>query len=58
MSKLSPYMKAVIAILGTVLTSLAVYYGSTHWYPIVVSVVSAISVYLVPNTPATPKDEK
>jgi hypothetical protein len=51
MGKLGPYLKAVVAILGAALTSLATYYGGSHWYPIAVSVVTAISVYLVPNTP-------
>lgn len=51
MNKLGPYLKAVVGVLGAVLTSLAPYYGSAHWYPIVTSVVTAILVYLVPNTP-------
>lgn len=48
------YLKAVMAVLGAVLTSLAVYYGHTTWYPIVVSGVTALSVYLVPNAPKAP----
>lgn len=54
---LSPYLKFIVAILGTVLTGLATYFGHTQWFPIVTSVVAAISVYLVPNSPAIPKDE-
>ncbi len=49
---MSKYLKAVMAVLGAVLTGLASYYGETHWYPIVVSAVTALSVYLVPNAPA------
>lgn len=51
MDKLLPYMKAIVGFLGAVLTSLAPYYGSAHWYPIVTSVVTAVLVYLVPNAP-------
>lgn len=54
MNRLNPYLKAVVAIIGTVLTGLSTYYGQAHWFPIVTSVVTAISVYLVPNTPSTP----
>lgn len=52
MSKINPYLKFVVALLGTVLTGLSVYYGKTEWFPIVTSVVTAVSVYIVPNTPA------
>jgi len=48
---MNAYLKAIIAVLGTVVTSLAVYYGNESWYPIVVSAVTALTVYLAPNTP-------
>lgn len=51
MSKLNPYMKAVVGVLGAVLSSLSVYYGHDHWYPVVTTAVTAALVYLVPNTP-------
>lgn len=50
---MSKYLKFVIAVLGSVLTSLAVYYAHTEWYPVVTSAFTAISVYLVPNQPGT-----
>lgn len=55
MNKLNPYLKAVVTVLTTVLSGLAVYYGHTHWYPIVVMGVGAISVYFTPNIPSAPK---
>ena len=51
---MNAYLKAIIAVLGAVLTSLAVYYGNSTWYPIVTTAVTALSVYLVPNLPAKP----
>jgi uncharacterized membrane protein (DUF4010 family) len=57
MSKLGPYLKAIMGLLGAILTSLASFYGGQHWFVIVMSVFTAVSVYLVPNTPkpASPK---
>jgi len=49
---MAQYTKAIVAVLGAVLTSLAVYYGNTTWYPIVTTAVTALSVYVVPNIPA------
>jgi hypothetical protein len=46
-----PYLKCIMAAFGTLLTGLSVYYGHTQWFPVVTSLVSAVSVYLVPNTP-------
>lgn len=48
------YLKAIMAVIGTVVTGLAVYYGNTDWYPIVTSALSALSVYLVPNASKAP----
>jgi uncharacterized membrane protein len=52
---MSQYLKAIVAALGAVLTGLAVYYGHTTWYPIVSSGISALLVYLVPNTTSSPQ---
>lgn len=43
--------KLVVAVLGSASASLSVYYASVHWLPVVISVLTAASVYLVPNTP-------
>lgn len=51
MNALNPYLKAVVALAFTVLTSLATYYGNSAWYSIVTSGVGALMVYLTPNTP-------
>lgn len=51
MSVINPYLKFVVAILGAVITSAGVYYGSAHWFPILTSVVTALTVYLTPNLP-------
>lgn len=63
MNSLNPYLKFVVAVFGAVMTTtlsgLAVYYGHTLWYPIVVSgvtaVAGAVAVYIAPNTPKIPK---
>lgn len=51
LNALNPYLKFVVAVLGSVVTSLQVYYGTTHWLPIVSSVVTALTVYFTPNIP-------
>lgn len=48
---MNQYLKAIVALISTVLTSLSAYYGNESWYPIVTSAVGAVLVYLVPNTP-------
>lgn len=53
MGKLNPYMKAVVGILGAVLTSLASFYGGQHWFVVVTTAFTAVATYLVPNTPAS-----
>lgn len=54
MSKLNPYLKAMVSVAFTALTGLATYYGNSAWYPIVTSAVGALMVYLAPNTPSKP----
>jgi len=51
MNALNPYLKAAVAILGTVVTSLTIYYPDAQWLPVVTSVVTALTVYLTPNLP-------
>jgi hypothetical protein len=48
------YLKAIMAVVGAIVTSLGVYYGGSHWYPIVTTALTALTVYLVPNEPNTP----
>lgn len=43
--------KLVVSVLGTVATALPIYYGTAKWEPVVVAALTAVSVYLVPNTP-------
>lgn len=54
MAALNPYMKAIVAILGAAITAAATFYGNAHWFPILSAVVTAATVYLVPNTASTP----
>ena len=51
MNTLNPYLKFVVALVSTVLTGLATYYGHAVWYPIVTSAVGTVLVYLTPNVP-------
>ena len=42
--------KFLVAVMGAIVTGLGTYYGSEKWTPIVTTVVTALMVYLVPNT--------
>lgn len=46
----SRYNKFVVAFLGAVATILTTYFQSQHWVPAVLSLISAISVMLIPNS--------
>lgn len=48
------YSKFIVAVLGAVASSLATYYPSRPWVPVVLSVCAAVSVLLVPNQPQPP----
>ena len=43
------YAKALVAVLGVVITALAPIYSHAAWFPVVVSVLTAFGVYVVPN---------
>lgn len=47
--------KFLVSVMGAVMTGLGTYYGGSKWEPIAVAAISAVLVYLVPNTPAAPK---
>lgn len=53
MNKVLPYAKAIIAVLGAVVTTALVQFPDNlalrQWGPVVASLVTALSVYLVPN---------
>lgn len=52
MKNVGQYSKTIVAILGTLTSSLSVYYGTAHWFPIVTSAVTVLGIYLVPNQAA------
>jgi len=60
LDKIKPYAKAVVAILGAVLTTVMTQFPENTdvqtWGPIVASFLTALAVYLVPNTPAKNTD--
>jgi uncharacterized membrane protein YfcA len=53
MEKIKPYAKAIVAIVGAVLTTVLVQFPDSEllqeWGPIVASLLTAISVYMIPN---------
>jgi hypothetical protein len=52
--------KFIVAVLGTISAGLTTYYhGSpkSNWVPIVVEGITALGVYLIPNTVGTEEDE-
>ena len=57
MSKVAPYMKTVVAILGAVLTAVMTQFpdhqGVQQWGPIVSALLTAVAVYAVPNADPT-----
>ena len=52
---MNQYLKAIVSGVFTVLSALAIYYGNSAWYPIAMTAVGALMVYLVPNAPSAPK---
>lgn len=50
MSKIGPYLKSIVGVLMSGLTAATPYYGSQHWFEIVTAGLTAVMVYLVPNT--------
>lgn len=53
MSKVQPYLKFVVAIIGAVVTTALTQYPDNHavqtWGPIVTSILTAAGVYATPN---------
>lgn len=49
LGKLAPYSKFLIALLGAAITVVMQYYGDNNTVQIVVSVLTALGVYQVPN---------
>lgn len=45
--------KFVVAVAGAVSSSLETYYGTEHWVPVVIAGITALTVYLVPNSQTT-----
>ena len=46
------YSKAIVAVVGATLASVAVIYGDRlEWLPIAIAFVTAFGVYMVPNMP-------
>jgi len=54
MSKLSPYSKAIAAVIGQALAYATLYYGDNRWVALAVAVAAALGVYAVPNQPKPP----
>lgn len=53
MSKIAPYMKAIVAIVGALVTAVLTQFPDNdtvqQWGPIVSALLTAVSVYAVPN---------
>ena len=45
------YSKLVVSVLGSIATGLQLYYGDAHWVTVVISGITAATIYLVLNTP-------
>jgi hypothetical protein len=48
------YSKAIVAAIGTIISSLAPFYGGQKWFVVVSTTLAAVAVYLIPNTPKPP----
>jgi len=48
---LQPYMKAIMALLGVVVTILSQHFGGAWWFPMITGALTVITTYQVPNTP-------
>lgn len=45
------YSKFIVAMIGAISAGLSTEFPASHWVPVVVTVLSAIAVYLIPNEP-------
>ena len=52
LEKLKPYNKFLVALLGAAITVVVQYYGSNVFVQMVVSLLTALGVYTVPNKKA------
>lgn len=55
MSPVSPYAKALYAVVMAGLTAAAAIYVDVTWLTIVIAALVPLGVYLVPNTPEAPE---
>jgi NhaP-type Na+/H+ or K+/H+ antiporter len=57
LTRFAPYRKTVVAIVGTVITWLAVAYvpdghiTRAEWYGLIIAIAAALGVYVAPNDP-------
>lgn len=51
-SKLKPYNKFIIAVLGAVLTTVSQFYGSNPYVALALTLLTALGVYHIPNKAA------
>lgn len=49
MNAINPYLKFIVALIGALVTGLSVYYSGAHWFPVVTSVATALTVLVTPN---------
>lgn len=49
------YLKTIVGVLGAIGSALSVQYPGNHWSTPIIAIFTAALVYLVPNTPPTPK---
>lgn len=49
-NKLAPYNKLLVALLGAIVTVVVQFYGTSELVQVVVSVLTALGVYQVPNS--------
>jgi CBS-domain-containing membrane protein len=54
MSSVGQYSKFVVALFGVLVNGLSSYYAGSppHWLPAVIAFATAVTVFLVPNSPA------
>jgi len=48
---MNQYLKAIIAVLGAGVTTAQTVWPANHWQMVVTSGITALLVYLVPNSP-------
>ena len=51
---LNRYLKTVVAVVGALAVALQTQFPAAHWSTTVTAAVSAILVYITPNTPPPP----